>query len=149
MSYTNLIYHIVLRTYRSFPSIEETNEREMYTYINGYAKNHKAIVYRIGGMPNHIHILLSLPPYIAVSEFVRGLKFATSNWAKHNSLFPLFSGWGEGYAAFTYSKEAIPNVKQYIMNQKEHHKVCSFEEEYRKILAENGISINEKYFLKD
>ena len=110
---------------------------------------HNGTLYRIGGMPDHIHLLVSIPPTVAVSEFVRGLKYATSGWMKNNPSFPLFSGWGEGYAAFTYSKEQIPVVKRYIMNQKEHHYKTTFAEEYRKFILENGGEIDERYFLKD
>ncbi len=149
MSYTHLVYHIVFRTHSSVPAIDEQHERELYAYILGYTEKHKAKLYRIGGMPDHIHMLVSIPPDTAVSEFVRGLKYASSNWLKQNPLFPLFTGWGEGYAAFTYSKEQIPVVKQYIINQKEHHHKTTFAEEYRQFILDNGGEINENYFLKD
>ena len=61
----------------------------------------------------------------------------------------LAEGWGEGYAAFTYSRDQIPVVKQYIINQKEHHRKTSFAEEYRQFIIENGGEIDETYFLKD
>ena len=149
MSYTNLIYHIVFRTYRSVLSIEEAHERELYSYIFGYAKHHRAKLYRVGGMPDHIHLLVSIPADTAVSEFVRGLKFAAGNWLRQSGLFPRFDGWGEGYAAFTYSKEQIAVVKQYIVNQKEHHRHTSFAEEYRQVIIDGGAEIDERYFLKD
>ena len=149
MSYTNLVYHIVFRTYRSEHTIVEANERELYSYILGYANKHHAKLYRIGGMTDHLHLLVSIPPHIAVSEFVRGLKFTTHNWLKGNPLFPHFKGWGEGYAAFSYSHEKIPVIKQYIVNQKEHHRTTTFAEEYRKIILDGGAEIDEKYFLKD
>ena len=107
MSYTNLVYHIVFRTYRSIPAIDEEHERELYAYAHGYITRHRAKLYRIGGMPDHVHLLVSLPPDLAVSEFVRGLKYATNSWLKGNASFPLFAGWGEGYAAFTYSVEQM------------------------------------------
>lgn len=149
MSYTNLVYHIVFRTYRSTPTIVEEHEKTLYAYMNGYITNHRGKLYRINGMPDHVHLLVSLPPDLAVSEFVRGLKYATNNWLKHNTAFPAFSGWGEGYAGFSYSKDQIAVVKQYIINQKEHHKHTSFSEEYRKFILENGVEIDERYFLKD
>ena len=149
MSYTNLVYHIVFRTYRSALSIDEAHERELYAYIYGYINRHRCVLYRVGGRPDHIHLLVSLPPDLAVSEFVRGLKYATSKWLKQNQLFPLFSGWGEGYAAFSYSKDQIPIIKQYIINQKEHHRKTTFAEEYRKFILDNGGEIDEQYFLKD
>ena len=149
MSYTHLVYHIVFRTHRSIPAINEQHQRELYAYIHGYIINHKGKLYRIGGMPDHIHMLVSIPANTAVSEFVRGLKFASSGWLKGNASFPLFSGWGEGYAAFTLSRKQIPVVKQYIIGQKEHHKKTTFAEEYRQFIVENGVEIDETYFLKD
>ena len=149
MSYTNLVFHIVFRTFRSAMSIEEEHERELYAYIHGYIIRHRGALYRVGGMPDHIHMLVSLPPDLAVSEFVRGLKYATNTWLKQNPQFPMFSGWGEGYAAFSYSKDQIPVVKQYIIYQKEHHRKTSFAEEYRKFILDNGGEIDERYFLKD
>ena len=65
MSYTNLVYHIVFRTYRSIPAIDEEHERELYAYAHGYITRHRAKLYRIGGMPDHVHLLVSLPPDLA------------------------------------------------------------------------------------
>ena len=58
-------------------------------------------------------------------------------------------GWREGYAAFTYSVEQIPVVKQYIINQKEHHRQTTFAEEYRRFIMGCGGEIDERFFLKD
>ncbi len=112
-------------------------------------KNKNAKLYRIGGMPDHVHILVDIPPMIAISEFMRGLKESTSKWLKSNPNFPIFDGWGEGYAAFTYAYRDKDTIIKYIKNQKEHHKVVSFAEEYRKFLMDNGVTPNEKYFLQD
>lgn len=149
MSYTDFIYHIVLRTYRSTTSIIEDHEKELYAYILGFCNNHKAKLYRIGGMPDHEHLLMSIPPTIAVSVFIRKLKFATNGWLKRNPSFPQFNGWGKGYAAFTYSKEQLPIVRNYIMNQKEHHRAEPFEQEYRQFILDHGVEIDERYFLED
>jgi hypothetical protein len=61
----------------------------------------------------------------------------------------LFEGWGEGYAAFSYSQKEVNSIIKYIKNLKEHHRVITFAEEYRNYLMENGVEIDEKYFLKD
>ena len=79
MSYTNLIYHIVFSTYRRKPTIVEEHERELYAYINGFINNLDGKLYRVGGMPDHLHILVSIPPQISVSEFVRRIKFSTNS----------------------------------------------------------------------
>lgn len=100
-------------------------------------------------MPDHIHILIDLPPSIGLSDFMRELKKSTSVWIKESRKFPLFTGWGEGYAAFTYSRNDVETITNYIKNQQEHHRVITFAEEYRKFLIDNGINPDERYFLKD
>ncbi len=149
MSYTRFLYHIVFRTKCSLNTIPESHERDLYAYILGFVNNKNAVLYRIGGMPNHIHMLVDLPPMLSVASFMQELKIATSKWLKTNSEFPDFQGWAEGYAAFTYSLKEKETVINYIKNQKEHHKVETFENEYRRFIEESGIQIDEKYFLKD
>ncbi len=149
MSYTRFLYHIVFRTKCSLNTIPESHERDLYAYILGFVNNKNAVLYRIGGMPNHIHMLVDLPPMLSVASFMQELKIATSKWLKTNSEFPDFQGWAEGYAAFTYSLKEKETVINYIKNQKEHHKVETFESEYRRFIEESGIQIDEKYFLKD
>ena len=94
MSYTNLIYHIVFRTYRSIPAIEEAHELEFYAYAHGYITRHRAMLYRIGGMPDHVHMLVSLPPDLAVSEFVRGAEICHQWVDEGQPLISAFFGMG-------------------------------------------------------
>lgn len=149
MSYTQTLYHIVLRTHRSENTISSDHERELYSYVLGFINNIGGHLYRIGGMPDHVHILVSLPPTLAMSKFVQDLKVATSKWMKANPNFPLFNGWTKEYAGFTYSMRDCRMIAGYIARQKEHHKTISFAEEYRAFLVENGITIREDYFLKN
>jgi REP element-mobilizing transposase RayT len=149
MSYTTSFYHIVFRTYRSEPSIPVEHERELYAYIYGIAKNLHCQTYRIGGMPDHIHIFVSLPSSLSLASFMQRVKTDTSKWMKGNSHFPDFRGWGREYAGFSYNLEDKDKVVGYIMRQKEHHRRRSFAEEYRAFLQENGITIDERYFLRD
>lgn len=149
MSYTRLLYHIVFRTKRSAYVINIEHERKLYMYLFGIMKNLGATTYRIGGMPDHIHILVDIPPSIAVSDFVREIKRSSSLWLKQQDSFPNFNGWSDGYAAFSYSIEAKQSIIRYIMNQKQHHLVTSFEDEIKQFLIENGIEIDDVYFLKD
>ena len=149
MSYTQTFYHIVLRTHRSVPAIAEEHERELYSYMNGFINNVGGRLYRIGGMPDHVHLFVSLPATLAMSDFVRNLKVATSKWLKANPHFPLFEGWTKEYAGFSYSLRDKDMIVNYIARQKEHHRQKTFAEEYRKFLTENGMVIREDYFLKD
>jgi REP element-mobilizing transposase RayT len=149
MSYTRLLYHIVFRTKHSKNTISEAHEKELYAYIMGIIENKKSKLYRIGGIENHIHMLIDMNPTFTLSDFMKELKESSSKWLSKNPNFPDFEGWAVGFAGFTYNifdKQAIVN---YIKNQKEHHKTVSFEAEYRQFLTDNGIDIDERYFLKE
>ena len=149
MSYTQSIYHIVFRTKYGENTIVEEHEKELYAYLYGIVKNKKSYLYRIGGMPNHIHMLVDLHPTIALSDFMKELKEKSSKWLKLQPHFPDFIGWAEGYAAISKKVCDVETVTDYIKRQKEHHKNISFPDEYRKFLVDNGVDIDERYFLKD
>lgn len=149
MSYTTSYYHIVFRTFRSEPTISIEHEKELYAYIYGIAKNLRCQTYRIGGMPDHIHIFVSLPPSLSLASFVQRIKTESSKWLKTNPNFPRFCGWGHEYAGFSYGVRDKGMIVGYIMKQKEHHRKITFAEEYRAFLMENKITIDERYFLSD
>ena len=149
MSYTQLIYHIVISTYKRERTLFEAHERELYNYMYGIARNRNVVVYRIGGMPDHVHLLVGLPSDLSVAKFVQELKSITSTWLQANSNFPAFNRWGKEYGAFTYSAKEKDVVINYIKRQKEHHRVTTFAEEYRRLIEEAGLEINDKYFLTD
>ena len=146
MAYTKLLFHIVFRPHANRPVIVEEHERELYMYIYGFCKNHQCVLYRINGMPDHVHMLVGLHPTIAVASFVHDLKIATGNFMRANrDKFPMFESWERSYGAFTYSEADKDRVIQYIINQKEHHKRVNTHDEMVQILKEFGIEYDEKY----
>jgi len=149
MSYTRLYYHIVIRTYRSKNTINIEHERELYSYMWGFIKKQNAVLLRVGGMPDHIHIFVSLPTTLSVATFVQQLKISTSKWLKANKNFPTFNGWGKEYAAFTYSHREKDIIVNYIKNQKKHHRKVKFADEYRAFLIKNGMEVREDYLTGD
>lgn len=150
MAHVNLTYHVVWRTKNSAQTVNIEHERELYAYIFGMCNAKQSHLYRINSMPDHIHMCIEVHPTIALSEFVRVIKQETSKWMKeHREWFPLFEGWGNGYAAFTYGAKERPAVIEYIKNQKAHHKVKTFREEYEEWLQEMGMSPAADLFLKD
>ena len=149
MSYTTLYYHIVFRTWKSQCTIPLEHERELYAYIMGFFNNIGGRLMRIGGMPDHIHILVSLPPNKSISDIIQTLKSGTSKWLKSNPNFPHYVKWGEGYAAFTVGRTEVEMERQYIINQKAHHMSEQFANEYRRLITEHGGEIDDRYFLTD
>ena len=150
MAHVVLYYHIVWRTKRSERTITEAHDRDLYAYILGICERKQCKLIRIGGVADHIHMLITIRPDIAVSDFMQVLKTETSKWLKtQRDKFPMFSGWGNGYAAFTYCERDKEMIRHYIMNQKEHHRVHTFREEYESLLAEWGIDPATDFFLRD
>jgi len=148
MSYTQTLYHIVIRTKHSRPSISQLHSQQLYSYIWGIIKNKKGVLYRINGMEDHIHIVSDLPSTIALADYVKDIKVASSVWMKDAGFFPLFDGWGKGYCALTYSYKEKDNVIDYVKNQQEHHKKETYQEEVTRFLQEAGIEVN-PHFYKD
>lgn len=146
-SYRQIFYQIVFGTKNREATLPETNENELYKYIWGIINNHKCKLYRINGMADHIHIFSDLHPSVSLSDFVKDIKVASSIWMKANGKFPHFSSWQDGYGAFTYSIREKDKIIEYIKNQKEHHKKETFYDEYKRLLAEQGIEFDEKYLL--
>lgn len=145
-SYRQLIYHVVFRTQCSQPTIKTSHTDQLYSYITGIIKNKNSHLYLINGVENHLHILTDVHPSVALADFVREIKVSTSLWMKNSGLFPSFIGWAEGYGAFSCSYRDMERVIDYVKNQQEHHRKKTFEEEYRGLIIESGIHIDEKYY---
>jgi REP element-mobilizing transposase RayT len=145
-SYRQILYHIIFRTKDGKSSLKQDDIKKLYAYIWGIVKNKKCLLYRINGIENHIHMLTDLNPNVSLVAFIRDIKTASSVWLKQNHNFPEFEGWAEGYAALTYAWRDKEMIINYIKNQQEHHKKISFEEEYQKLLMEQGIKIDKRFF---
>ncbi|MBK9155817.1 MAG: IS200/IS605 family transposase [Chloracidobacterium sp.] len=141
MSHTRMIYHIIFATKDRFPMIGSSWEEELYRYLAGIVKNHKGVVIAINGTPDHVHLLVVLPPS-DFPAFMRELKASSSKWAKRH--FAKFS-WQRRYGAFTVSESAVETVGDYIRRQKEHHKRRTFEAEYTELLRRHSIEFDEAY----
>jgi putative transposase len=145
-SYRQLLYHFVFRTKNSLPTIKQDNVTELYAYITGIISYKNSHLYRINGVQNHLHILTDLHPSIAPMDFMKEVKVSTSLWMKKSGLFPSFAGWAVGYGSFTCSFNDMDRLIDYVKNQQEHHRKITFEEEYRRLLLESGIKIDERFF---
>ena len=145
MSHTKLLYHIIIRTKHSAPTLFLDNSDALYNYIWGIVKNKESVLYRINGMEDHLHLFVELHPTIALSDFIKDIKQSSSYWIKKSGLFPQFEGWGREYAAFTYSERDKNTIINYIKNQREHHKRIDVLDEVKALLDEFNIVIDEKY----
>jgi putative transposase len=118
---------------------------ELYKYITGIVKNHGQKLIAIGGVENHVHILLGIKPNVALSDLVREIKANSSRFINERNFVRGKFLWQEGFGAFSYSHSQIGDVIRYIENQEEHHKKTTFKDEYLKFLQKYQIDFDEKY----
>lgn len=144
-TYTQILYQIVFSTKSRKRTLLKENRAELFKYIWGILKNKKCHLYRINGVEDHLHIITHIHPSIALASLVKDIKLASSAYIKKNNLFPGFSGWQEGYAAFTYSIDAKDKLIEYVKNQEAHHKKKAFKEELIGLLLKHGVEFDEKY----
>jgi len=144
-TYSSLFYHIVFSTKHRQNFIRQEIEDRVWAYLGGIARKHKLTAIQIGGIENHIHVLVLSSPVNAPSQIAQWLKGDSSKWI-HVEFSDLKNfAWQDGYGAFTVSKSKIETVVEYIKNQREHHKIENFENEYLKLMKLHEIDFNEKY----
>lgn len=144
-TYTQILYQLVFTTKDRKETMIADGQEKLYRFIWGLLKNKNCHLYRVNGTENHLHIVTHIHPMVAPALLIKDIKLATSVLIKDEKLFPAFNGWQDGYGAFTYTFSAKNNLIEYVKNQKEHHKVVSFREEYIRLLNEHGIEFDEKY----
>jgi len=147
-TYYQQFYHLIWSTKDRKPLILESHQNRIYTYLGGVFRSLKCYPIQIGGMTDHVHALVIIPPTVLVVEAIRNVKVSTSKWISQNfSEIQEFS-WQEGYGSFTVSSSHKEMVTNYIQNQKIHHQKYDFKTEFIKILKKYEISFDEKYLWK-
>jgi putative transposase len=147
-TYTQIHIHAVFAVQNRDAVISSKWKEELYRYITGViqARDHKLLA--IGGMPDHIHILIGFRPKQSLSELMQDIKGSSSKWIKEKQLIRCRFSWQEGYSAFSYSRSDLQNVIRYIQNQREHHRKVTFMEEYVALLKEFEVEYDLRYIFK-
>ena len=124
--------------------MDEAHLARIFQYIGGIVRSLSGNAFIVGGRPDHIHVLTSLPATISVADMVRDIKTNTSKWIKTIDAKYKDFVWQEGYAAFSVSEAVKEKAIRYIANQKEHHKQCSAQEEFAKFVEiQRGNNLSE------
>ena len=140
---TNFI-HCVFSTKERAKLIPDDKREPLFAYLFGICKNIGIQLVAVGGMADHIHLLIALPADKKLSEAVRDLKANSSRWmSQTNRSF----SWQKGYGAFSVSASQVPTVEKYIRNQAEHHRKRNFDEEFLALLKKSGVDYDPKYAL--
>ena len=148
-SYSKIWTHIVFSTKNRSTFLKNQQLRfRLHKYIEAVCTEKKCIVASIGGVEDHIHLLVQLSRKIALSTLVEAIKTSSSKWVKslpeHQHSLKIFY-WQKGYAAFSVSQSNIAIVSRYIKNQVAHHKNQSFLDEFKILLMRHQISFEEKH----
>ena len=143
MSYVVSLYHIVFTTHCRKAVLDESQCDNLYRVLASEINKSGSKALLINVVQDHVHILLSLSPQVALSALVRDIKSKSSLWIKSSGLFPLFDGWEKEYGAFSLSASHKDAVYQYIAAQKPHHANCNLDNEFRRLVMKAGLKLYE------
>lgn len=148
-SLSKIYLHIVFHVKNTSPTIEEEHWDRVHSYIGGLVNITGCHVLRVGGVENHVHVLLMFSKTETVAHVVEEMKRNSSRWIK--TISPIYENfaWQGGYGAFSVSQSQVDTVMRYIENQREHHRKQSFQEEYLEFLRLHNIEFDEKYVFSD
>lgn len=132
------LLHVVFSTKQRRRLIARDKLGRTWAYLAGICKQEKIFVHEIGGMEDHVHMLIQLPQTMALSDAILKIKAGSSKWMGRR-----FS-WQRGYGAFSVSKSNVNAVIRYIRNQEAHHKRMTYDDEFIALLK-HGVPFDPKY----
>jgi len=147
-TFTQVYIQIVFSVKGRQSLIQKSWREELYKYICGIVNGKEQKVYAIGGVADHIHILVSIKPNIAISDLVRDIKANSSKWINEKGYVIGKFQWQEGFGAFSYAQSQLDNVIAYINNQEQHHQKKTFKEEYIGLLQKFNVSYDDQYLFE-
>ena len=143
-THLSLHYHVVFSTHERQPFIAAAWREELHRYLGGCIKTMGGVPEEIGGIADHVHLLIGLRATRSVADIIRDLKTASSKWI-HDTRHQATFAWQEGYGAFTVSRRDIDGVRDYVRRQAEHHRRRSFQDEYVALLNAHDITFEHRY----
>ena len=145
-THTSLHCHLVFSTKERVPLIVKQWRDRLHAYLGGIVNGLAGVPLAIGGIEDHVHLLVGLKPVHRLDYFLRDLKAKSSAWV-HQEIGKRAFAWQIGYGAFSVGRGELEAVKRYIRNQEEHHRGVTFLEEYIELLKEHGVEYDERYLL--
>ena len=144
-SFAALYCHVIFSTKNREPFISGELQPRLYPYIGGVVRQEGSTLLAVGGMPDHVHLLVSLTRQSFIAEVVRLVKTNSSGWVHGTFPEPRGFAWQTGYGAFSVSTSNLPAVEHYIAAQEEHDRTRTFQEEFVEFLRRHSIAYDERY----
>ncbi len=141
-TYAQNVIHVVFSTKDRRKLMSGEFRPRMWAYAAGICKKFNILVLAVGGMEDHIHFLLQIPPTLAVAKAVLAIK---SNSSRRASEEGHKFAWQQGYGAFSVSSSIVPEVIRYIQNQEAHHRRMNFDAEFLALLKKHGMEFDPNY----
>lgn len=142
---TTVNIHYVFSTKNREKLINPEIQPRLWAYMGGIARQNKMVAQAVGGTVDHAHLLLTLPATLSISKAVQLIKAGSSKWIHDEFPGKSSFAWQTGYGAFSVSIGKLPQIKEYILRQEEHHRFKPFEEEYIEFLKMSGIEYDDRY----
>jgi REP element-mobilizing transposase RayT len=147
-TYTQIHIQVVFAVKGRAGLIGKEWKDQLYKYITGIIQKHNHKVLAINGVSDHIHILFGMRPTQSLSELMQDVKGSSSKFINDQKFLKSRFEWQEGYGAFSYTREQVPTVINYIKTQEVHHMHQSFQDEYLDLLEEFEVEYDERYVFK-
>jgi putative transposase len=138
-SYSSNRIHLIFSTKNREKRISKELQTKLWPYMAGIARNHGFEAIEVGGVEDHAHTLLLLPPTIPLAKAVQILKSCSSKWLNDTEIAGKNFAWQEGYGAFSVSASQTEDVVKYIEGQAAHHAKRSYEDEFLEFLERYGV----------
>jgi putative transposase len=144
-SLSKVILHIIFSTKNREPWLDSEVRPRMHAYLATICHDLGADFVRVCGVPDHVHIVTTLPRTLSQAQLIEQIKKVSSKWIK--ALDTRYRGffWQRGYGAFSVSPSQLDSVLEYVNQQREHHRTRTFQEEYRDFLRKHGVDFDERY----
>ncbi|HWW01839.1 MAG TPA: IS200/IS605 family transposase [Candidatus Acidoferrum sp.] len=145
MSYVSSYYHCVFSTKERRPLIPTALQERLWPFLGGIARQNGMKALEIGGVVDHVHILLSLPSALSIAKALQLIKGGSSKWVHETFQEHRLFGWQAKYGAFAVSVSLLDKTSQYIRDQAEHHRKMTFRDEFVALLKKHRIAYDERY----
>ena len=147
-TYSQMYLQVVFAVEGRQNLIQKRNKQELHKYITGIVTERGQKLLAVHCMPDHTHILIGLKPSIALSDVVRDVKNASTNFVNRNVWVAGRFSWQEGFGAFSYGHSQPTGIINYIKNQEQHHASRTFRQEYIQFLKKYEIDHDERFIFK-
>ena len=145
MSYISSYHHCVFSTKERRPLITPALRDRLWPFLGGIARQNRMKAIEIGGVADHVHLLLSLPATMSIAKAMQLIKGGSSKWVHETFPDQRLFAWQEKYGAFTVSASRVDSLVAYIKGQEVHHQKQSFQEEFLALLKKHGVEYDERY----